>query len=127
MYSQKALPLALLIALPNVGCNEVSGSNDVKYEATIESLQQYDCPDWFRDAKFGIYLHWGAYSVAEQGEWYARRLYDENRPEYKHHVETYGHPSEFGYKDFIPMWTADNFDPDVEILILVHLMDILNQ
>ena len=112
MYSQKVLPLALLIALSNVGCNAVSGSNDVKYEATIESLQQYDCPDWFRDAKFGIYLHWGAYSVAEQGEWYARRLYEENRPEYKHHVETYGHPSEFGYKDFIPMWTAENFDPD---------------
>ncbi|MEC7230215.1 MAG: alpha-L-fucosidase, partial [Verrucomicrobiota bacterium] len=63
MYSQKILPLALLIALSNVGCNSVSGSNDVKYEATIESLRQYDCPDWFRDAKFGIYLHWGAYSV----------------------------------------------------------------
>ena len=60
MYSPKALPLALLLALSNVGCNAVSGSNDVKYEATIESLQQYDCPDWFRDAKFGIYLHWGA-------------------------------------------------------------------
>ena len=86
MYSLKALPLALLLTLSNVSCNAVSDTNDVKYEATVESLQQYDCPDWFRDAKFGIYLHWGAYSVAEQGEWYARRLYDENRPEYKQHV-----------------------------------------
>ena len=66
----------------------------------------------FRDAKFGIYLHWGAYSVAEQGEWYARNLYIEGRKEYKHHLETYGHPSEFGYADFIPMWKAENFDPD---------------
>lgn len=84
----------------------------VPYKATIESLQAYSCPDWFRDAKFGIYLHWGAYSVAEQGEWYARNLYLEGRPEYAHHVKTYGHPSEFGYKDFIPLWKAEKFDPD---------------
>lgn len=83
-----------------------------KFENTVESLQQYECPDWFRDAKFGIYMHWGAYSVAEQGEWYARKLYDETTPEYQHHLKTYGHPSEFGYKDFIPMWKAENFDPD---------------
>jgi alpha-L-fucosidase len=78
----------------------------------VESLQNYKCPEWFRDAKFGIYLHWGAYSVAERGEWYARRLYEEDRDEYKHHLKTYGHPSEFGYKDFIPMWKAEKFDPD---------------
>jgi alpha-L-fucosidase len=83
-----------------------------KFVNTVESLQQYECPDWFRDAKFGIYLHWGAYSVAEQGEWYARNLYIEGRPEYEHHLKTYGHPSEFGYADFIPMWKAENFDPD---------------
>ena len=85
---------------------------EVKFEASVESLQNYSCPQWFRDAKFGIYLHWGAYSVAEQGEWYARNLYIEGRPEYKHHLATYGHPSEFGYQDFIPMWKAENFDPD---------------
>ena len=83
-----------------------------KYVNTVESLQQYECADWFRDAKFGIYLHWGAYSVAEQGEWYARKLYDETTPEYAHHLKTYGHPSEFGYADFIPLWKAENFDPD---------------
>ncbi|VGO16260.1 hypothetical protein PDESU_04851 [Pontiella desulfatans] len=83
-----------------------------KFVNTVESLQQYECADWFRDAKFGIYLHWGAYSVAEQGEWYARNLYIEGRPEYEHHLKTYGHPSEFGYADFIPMWKAENFDPD---------------
>jgi len=82
------------------------------FEPTVESLRQYTCPDWFRDAKFGIYLHWGAYSVAEQGEWYARKLYIEDTPEYEHHVKTYGHPSKFGYADFIPKWKAEKFNPD---------------
>jgi alpha-L-fucosidase len=81
------------------------------FEPTIESLKGYQCPQWFRDAKFGIYLHWGVYSVVERGEWYPRRMYIEGSPEYEHHVETYGHPSQFGYKDFVPMWTAERFDP----------------
>ena len=83
-----------------------------EFKPTIESLTAYKCPEWFRDAKFGIYLHWGVYSVAERGEWYARRLYMEGTPEYEHHVKTYGHPSKFGYKDFIAMWKAEKFDPD---------------
>jgi len=83
-----------------------------QFEPTVESLQQYECPEWFRDAKFGIYLHWGAYSVVERGEWYARKLYIESEADYAYHVKTFGHPSEFGYKDFIPMWKAENFDPD---------------
>ena len=82
------------------------------FQPTIESLKNYRCPEWFRDAKLGIYLHWGAYSVAERGEWYARQMYMEGSPEYEHHLATYGHPSEFGYKDFIPMWRAERFDPD---------------
>ena len=82
------------------------------YKPTVESLQQYQCPEWFRDAKFGIYLHWGAYSVVERGEWYARKLYEEGGEDYAYHLEHYGHPSEFGYKDFIPLWKAENFDPD---------------
>ncbi len=85
---------------------------DEPFKSSVESLRRYQCPDWFRDAKFGIYLHWGAYSVAERGEWYARKLYLEDTPEYQHHLKTYGHPSEFGYADFIPKWKAENFDPD---------------
>jgi len=85
----------------------------VTFEPTLDSLlANYRCPDWFRDAKFGIYLHWGVYSVAERGEWYARRMYLEGGDVYKHHAETYGHLSEFGYKDLIPMWKAERFDPD---------------
>ncbi len=93
-------------------CLTATAKEEPEFSNTVESLQQYECADWFRDAKFGIYLHWGAYSVAEQGEWYARKLYDEKTPEYAHHVKTYGHPSEFGYADFIPMWKAEKFDPD---------------
>ncbi|WOH39488.1 alpha-L-fucosidase [Thalassotalea fonticola] len=88
-------------------------SNSVEtFEATISSLQNYSTPEWFRDAKLGIYLHWGPYSVAEVGEWYPRHMYLQGREEYNHHVKTYGHPSEFGYKDLIPLWKAENFDPD---------------
>ncbi|MFC1713628.1 alpha-L-fucosidase [Candidatus Poribacteria bacterium] len=83
-----------------------------KFQPTVESLRAYQCPEWFRDAKFGIYLHWGVYSVAERGEWYARQMYIEGDPVYEHHVKAYGHPSEFGYRKFIPMWRAENFDPD---------------
>ena len=86
--------------------------NSFTFEPTVESLRNYRCPEWFRDAKFGIYLHWGPYSVAEMGEWYARKLYLEGGKEYEYHLKHYGHPSEFGYKDFIPMWKAENVDPD---------------
>lgn len=83
-----------------------------KFEATVESLKQYRCPEWFRDAKFGIYLHWGVYSVPQMDAWYARYMYWQGTDAYNHHVKTYGHPSEFGYKDLIPLWKAENFDPD---------------
>ena len=87
------------------------------FKGNVPSLQNYQTPDWFRDAKFGIYLHWGAYSVAERGEWYARKLYIEGEADYEHHVKTYGHPSVFGYADFIPLWKAEKFNPD-ELLAL---------
>lgn len=77
-----------------------------------ESLQKYEVPDWYRDAKFGIFIHWGAYSVPAFGsEWYPRLMYVEGSPEYKHHISTYGPQDKFGYKDFIPMFKAEHFDP----------------
>ena len=82
------------------------------FEPAIQSLQKYKCPEWFRDAKFGIYLHWGVYSVVERGEWYARKMYEESGEDYQYHLEHFGHPSIFGYKDFIPRWKAEKFDPD---------------
>ena len=66
------------------------------FNATDESLKQYQYPEWFRDAKFGIWAHWGPQAVPRQGDWYARRMYEEKDPAYKYHIEHYGHPSEFG-------------------------------
>jgi len=82
------------------------------FKPTDESLKQYKYPEWFRDAKFGIWAHWGPQAVPRQGDWYARRMYQEKDPAYKYHLEHYGHPSEFGYKDIIPLWKAEKWDPD---------------
>jgi len=82
------------------------------FEASWESLQQYECPEWFRDAKLGIFLHWGPSSVAAIDDWYGRHMYVQGHPAYEYHVKTYGHPSEFGFKDLIPLWKAEKFDPD---------------
>jgi alpha-L-fucosidase len=82
------------------------------FKPADESLKQYNCPEWFRDAKFGIWAHWGPQAVPRQGDWYARRMYQENDPAYKYHIEHYGHPSVFGYKDIIPLWKAGRWDPD---------------
>jgi alpha-L-fucosidase len=82
------------------------------FKPTDESLKQYQYPEWFRDAKFGIWAHWGPQAVPRQGDWYARRMYEENDPAYKYHLEHYGHPSEFGYKNIIPLWKAEKWDPD---------------
>jgi alpha-L-fucosidase len=77
-----------------------------------ESLQKYEAPEWYRDAKFGIFIHWGTYSVpAFSNEWYPRLMYIEGSPEYKHHIATYGTQDKFGYKDFIPKFKAEHFDP----------------
>jgi len=77
-----------------------------------ESLQTYEAPEWYRDAKFGIFIHWGAYSVPAFGsEWYPRLMYVKGSPEYKHHIETYDPQDKFGYKDFIPRFKAEHFDP----------------
>ena len=86
-----------------------------KYLPTWNSLRTHATPQWLRDAKFGIYTHWGVYSVpanGPNGTWYPHFMYREGSPQYEHHLKTYGHPSKFGYKDFIPMFTAEKFDPD---------------
>jgi alpha-L-fucosidase len=78
-----------------------------------ESLSRFEIPMWFRDAKFGIFIHWGLYSIpAFNNEWYSRNMYIQGTPEYEHHIATYGPHKDFGYKDFIPMFTAEKFNPD---------------
>ena len=82
------------------------------FRADWQSLQTYQVPDWYRDAKFGIFIHWGVYSVPAFGsEWYPRDMYRPGSDEYKHHLATYGPLEKFGYKDFIPMFKAEHFDP----------------
>ena len=82
------------------------------FDATWESLANYEIPLWFQDAKFGIFLHWGVYSVpAFNSEWYSREMYKEGHVAFDHHLATYGPQKDFGYKDFIPRFTMENFDP----------------
>ncbi|MGH9513978.1 MAG: alpha-L-fucosidase [Terriglobales bacterium] len=82
------------------------------FRADWESLKNYEVPEWYKDAKFGIFIHWGVYSVPAFGnEWYPRSMYIPGSEEYKHHLATYGPPDKFGYKDFIPMFKAEHYDP----------------
>jgi alpha-L-fucosidase len=73
---------------------------------------QYQVPDWFRDAKFGMWAHWGPQCQPERGDWYARGMYQEGSDQYKFHCEKYGHPSKFGFKDVINEWKAENWNPE---------------
>jgi len=90
------------------------GSGPETYEPDWESLAQHEAaPLWFQDAKFGIYFHWGVYTVPAYGsEWYPRWMHFEGHDIYEHHLATYGHPSEFGYHDFVPMFKAENFNAE---------------
>ena len=81
------------------------------FDGSKESLKAYEIPEWFKDAKFGMWAHWGPQSAAEDGDWYARNIYIQDSPQYKYHVATYGHPSKFGHKDLCRLWTGDKFDP----------------
>lgn len=82
------------------------------YTDTWESLSHWQPPKWYQNAKFGIFIHWGVYSVpAYDNEWYPRNMYIQGTPAYEHHVKTYGPQKEFGYKDFIPLFRAEKFDP----------------
>lgn len=82
------------------------------FEPTWESLRTFRCPQWFQDAKFGIWAHWGPQSVPMYGDWYARHMYVEGSDQYRYHVRKYGHPSRVGWKDMVQLWKAENFDPD---------------
>jgi alpha-L-fucosidase len=87
------------------------------FSGTVDSLQTYQVPEWFADAKFGIWSHWGPQSAIGDGDWYARRMYIQGQEQYDDHLKRFGHPSKVGYKDLIPLFTADRWDPE-------HLMDL---
>ncbi|WP_422350095.1 alpha-L-fucosidase [Flagellimonas sp.] len=121
-----ALPkiLVLTILLSITACKETVQESQ-SYEPEIPKTQENysedwsslgghnESPDWFKEAKLGIYFHWGLYSVpAFDNEWYPRHMHFEDHPVYKYHLENYGHPSEFGYHDFAPLFKAEKFDSD---------------
>ena len=87
------------------------------FSATLESLRNYTIPDWFADAKFGIWSHWGPQSAVGDGDWYARNMYVEGSPQYEYHLKRFGPQSKVGYKDLIHLFTAERWDPE-------HLMDL---
>ncbi len=87
------------------------------FQGTRESLKAYRPPDWFRDAKFGIWAHWGPQSAPEQGDWYARNMYIEGHRQWKWHRQNFGHQAKLGFKDVIPTFKGELFDPE-------HLMDL---
>ena len=82
------------------------------FQPTMDSLTNYSCPEWFRDAKFGIWAHWGPQAVPMEGDWYARKMYQQGSPDYKDHLARYGHPSTNGWKDIIPLWKAEKWEPE---------------
>ncbi len=82
------------------------------YKPTWDSLLQYDAPEWYRDAKFGIWAHWSPQCVPEAGDWYGRNMYMQGSRQNKYHLQHYGDPSRFGYKDLCPQWTLLNWEPD---------------
>ncbi len=113
--TRRAALAAMAAALPSVGSAQTPGGPEIEpgpFQATRESLKAYRAPDWFRDAKFGIWAHWGPQSAAEFGDWYARNMYIEGHKQYKYHCEKYGHPSKFGFKDIIPTWKAERFNAE---------------
>jgi alpha-L-fucosidase len=83
------------------------------FKPTWDSLVSgYKAPDWFRDAKFGLWAHWGPQSVPEAGDWYARKMYIQGDPYYARHLKRYGHPADYGYMELLPQWRAENWDPE---------------
>jgi alpha-L-fucosidase len=100
--------LAALAAAPGLGASRAP-----RFEASWESLAAgYRVPDWFRDAKLGIWSHWGPQCVPERGDWYARLMYLQGNELYAHHVRTYGHPSRVGFMELINLWKAERWDPE---------------
>jgi alpha-L-fucosidase len=83
-----------------------------KFQPTWDSLQQYQVPEWFRDAKFGIWAHWGPQCEPERGDWYAREMYSQGNWKYNEHLKLYGHPSTNGFKDVIREFKAENWNPE---------------
>lgn len=86
---------------------------DGPYSADWKEISSvYAVPEWWRDVKFGAWSHWDPQSIPEQGDWYARGMYIQRNGQYNYHLENFGHPSEYGYKDICNDWVIDKWDPN---------------
>jgi alpha-L-fucosidase len=94
-------------------------AGDGPYQPTWESMLAYEVPEWYQDAKFGIWAHWGPQCVPEAGDWYARNMYMQGSTQYQYHLQHYGHPSKFGFKDLCPQWTLLNWKPE-DLMLRYH-------
>ncbi len=101
-----------IVAKQALASGLLSGEVEGPFKPTWESLQNYRVPEWYRDAKFGMWAHWGPQCQPEAGDWYARGMYQEGSHQYKYHLKKYGHPSVFGFKDVIHQWKAEKWDPE---------------
>ena len=109
---KKAGLLFFLVSTFNFSVTAQNAKTGKRFKPTETSLKDYKYPEWFRDAKFGIWAHWGPQAVPRQGDWYARLMYQEGSADYKYHIAHYGPQSKFGYKDIIPLWKAQRWDPE---------------
>jgi len=114
----KSLAAGAVIRAARTGSASRIALDAETFQANWDSLSRHKCPEWYRDAKFGIYFHWGLYSVPAFGnEWYPHWMYLPGRPEYEHHLATYGPLDRFGYKDFAAQFTAEHFDADAWVTL----------
>ncbi|MDE3183923.1 MAG: alpha-L-fucosidase [Bacteroidota bacterium] len=109
---KKAGSLFFVALIINFSVSAQNVETGIHFKPTEASLKNYQYPEWFRDAKFGIWAHWGPQAVPRQGDWYARLMYQEGSADYKYHLAHYGPQSKFGYKDIIPLWKAQRWDPE---------------
>src|SRR5215207_3390361 len=98
-----------LLALPRTLLASARRAAPEPFAPTWESLSRYVAPEWFRDAKLGLWAHWGPQCQPERGDWYARRMYIQGEPQHAHHVATYGHPSRVGFLEIIGRWKAERW------------------
>ncbi|HEV8505884.1 MAG TPA: alpha-L-fucosidase [Chitinophagaceae bacterium] len=121
---RRTLIKGMAVTLPSLWLSRAVGNNFFNeldsletitkgpFKPTWESLQNYKTPEWYRNAKFGMWAHWGPQCQPEAGDWYARGMYQEGSAQYKFHLQKYGHPSVFGFKDVINHWKAEKWNPE---------------
>lgn len=112
MKAKLFIVIGMSLVFAATSCTQIN-RRAVKFEPEWDSLKQYETPKWNMDGKFGIFIHWGVYAVPAAGsEWYPRNMYNKESPLFEHHKQTWGDQSVFGYKDFVPKFRAENWDPE---------------